>query len=188
MKVLVIVDMQNDFIYGELGTAEAKAIVPVVVEKLREYEEEHPLVLFTKDTHYNNYNDTQEGKNLPIPHCIEGTSGWSICKDISSVVNCNPNFYSYSDDYIVKSRIYKNTFGSLRLAELLKDNEDLIDEVIFMGVCTDICVVSNALLTKAFCPEMKVTVDASCCAGTTHENHLAALQVMKSCQVNVIGE
>ncbi len=116
MKVLVIVDMQNDFIYGELGTAEAKAIVPVVVEKLREYEEEHPLVLFTKDTHYNNYNDTQEGKNLPIPHCIEGTSGWSICKDISSVVNCNPNFYSYSDDYIVKSRIYKNTFGSLRLA------------------------------------------------------------------------
>lgn len=188
MKVLVIVDMQNDFLSGVLGTSEAQAIVPVVIEKLKEYEQEQPLVLFTKDTHYSNYSDTQEGKILSVPHCIEGTKGWSICKDISSVVDRNPNFYSYSDSDIVRSRIHKNTFGSLRLAELIKKYENITDEVIFMGVCTDICVVSNVLLVKAYCPELKITVDASCCAGTTPENHLAALQIMKSCQVNVIGE
>lgn len=188
MKVLVIVDMQNDFIYGSLGTPEAQTIVPVMVERLKEYEQEHPLVLFTKDTHYNNYMDTQEGKNLPIPHCIEDTTGWSICKSISSVVDRNPNFYFYSDDDILHSRIYKNTFSSIRLAEVIDEYEDHIDEVIFMGVCTDICVVSNALLVKAYCPELKITVDASCCAGTALENHKAALQVMKCCQINVIGE
>lgn len=188
MKVLVIVDMQNDFIYGPLGTPESQAIIPVMAERLKEYEYEHPLVLFTKDTHYSDYMDTQEGKNLPVSHCIEDTPGWSICKAISSVVDRNPNFYSYSGNDIVGSRIYKNTFGSMRLAELLRDNEDKIDEVVFMGVCTDICVVSNAILVKAYCPEMRVTVDASCCAGTTPENHKAALQVMKCCQINVIGE
>ena len=188
MKVLVIVDMQNDFLYGPLGTPEAQAIIPVMVERLKEYEQEQPLVLFTKDTHYCNYSYTQEGKSLPIPHCIEGTPGWSICKDISSVVDRNPNFYFYSDSDIVRSRIYKNTFGSLRLAELLQNHKDQLDEIIFMGVCTDICVVSNALLVKASCPEVKITVDASCCAGTTSENHQAALQVMKCCQINVIGE
>ena len=188
MKVLGIVDMQNDFLYGALGTPEAQAIVPVMVEKLKEYEQEQPLVLFTKDTHYSNYSDTQEGKMLPTPHCIEGTKGWSICKDISSVVDRNPNFYFYSDSDIVRSRIYKNTFGSLRLAELLKKYSNQIDEVVFMGVCTDICVMSNVLLVKSYCPEMKITVDVSCCAGTTPENHQAALQVMKNCQINVIGE
>lgn len=188
MKLLAIIDMQNDFIYGSLGTPEAQAIVPVMVERLKEYEQEHPLVVFTKDTHYANYMGTQEGKNLPVPHCIEDTSGWSICKSISSVVDRNPNFYFYSDGDIMSSRIYKNTFGSIRLAELINEYEDEIDEVIFMGVCTDICVVSNALLVKAYSPEMKITVDASCCAGTTPENHKAALQTMKMCQINVIGE
>ena len=188
MKLLVIVDMQNDFIYGSLGTPEAQAIVPVMVERLKEYEQEQPLVLFTKDTHHNNYMDTQEGKNLPIPHCIEDTSGWSICKPISSVVDRNPHFYFYSSDDIMGSRIYKNTFGSIRLAELINECEDEIDEVVFMGVCTDICVVSNALLVKAYCPELKITVDASCCAGVTPETHKAALTTMKMCQINVIGE
>ena len=188
MKVIVIVDMQNDFINGPLGTQEARNILPVMVERLRGYEIEQPLVLFTKDTHYDNYMDTQEGKNLPIPHCIEDTQGWSICKSISSVVDYNSNFLFYSDNDIVRSRIYKNTFSSIRLAEILNQYEDEFEEVIFMGVCTDICVVSNVLLVKAYCPELKITVDASCCAGTTPENHKAALQVMKSCQINVIGE
>lgn len=188
MKVLVIVDMQNDFIFGPLGTAESKAVVPVMVERLKEYEQEQPLVLFTKDTHHSDYMDTYEGQNLPIPHCVEDTMGWSICKNISSVVDRNPNFYFYSDEDIMSSRIYKNTFGSIRLAELINEYEDQIDEVIFMGVCTDICVVSNALLVKAYCPELKITVDASCCAGTTPENHKAALQTMKMCHINVVHE
>ena len=188
MKVIVIVDMQNDFINGPLGTQEARNILPVMVERLKEYEYEQPLILFTKDTHYDNYLDTQEGRNLPVPHCIEDTTGWSICKSISSLVDLNPNFLFYSDNDIVRSRIYKNTFGSIRLAEVLNQCEDEFEEVIFMGVCTDICVVSNALLIKACCPELKITVDASCCAGTTPANHMAALQVMKSCQINVIGE
>ena len=188
MKVIVIVDMQNDFVNGPLGTPEARNILPVMVERLREYQSEQPLIFFTKDTHYDNYLDTQEGVNLPVAHCIEDTNGWSICKSISSFVDLNPNFLFYSDDSIIRSRIYKNTFGSIRLAEVINEYEDEIDEVIFMGVCTDICVVSNALLVKAYCPELKITVDASCCAGTTPENHMAALQVMKSCQINVIGE
>ena len=188
MKVIVIVDMQNDFINGSLGTQEARDILPVMVKRLRAYESEQPLVLFTKDTHSGDYMDTQEGKNLPVPHCIEGTTGWSICKSISSVVDYNSNFLFYSDDSIIRSRIHKNTFGSVRLAEIINEYEDEFEEVIFMGVCTDICVASNALLVKAYCPELKITVDASCCAGTTPANHMAALQVMKSCQINVIGE
>lgn len=190
MKIIVIVDMQNDFVTGVLGTPEARAIVPTMVERLRELNAGDNLIMFTKDTHYADYMDTQEGKNLPVPHCIEGTPGWSIVKDISSVVDYGSNFCFYSAKDIMKSRVLKNTFGSIRLAEIIKSllPDNPIDEVILMGVCTDICVVSNAMLIKAFCPEVQVTVDASCCAGVTPERHLAALETMKSCQIKVINE
>ena len=190
MKIIVVVDMQNDFIDGALGTPEAQAIVPIMVDRLKELNSGDNLVMFTKDTHYADYMDTQEGKNLPVPHCIEGTMGWSINKQISSVVDYGSNFCYYSAKDIMKSRVLKGTFGSIRLAEIIKGicAENPIDEVILMGVCTDICVVSNAMLIKAFCPEVLLTVDASCCAGVTPERHLAALETMKSCQINVINE
>lgn len=195
MKIIVIVDMQNDFVTGCLGSSEAQAIVPVMIDRLKEYNSGENLVLFTKDTHYDNYMDTQEGKNLPVPHCIEGTEGWSIVKDISSFVDYGSHFCTYSAADIIKSRILKNTFGSTQLAEIIEDivadgSEDTytVDEVIFMGVCTDICVISNVMLVKAHCPELLVTVDASCCAGVTPESHRNALAAMKMCQVNVINE
>ncbi len=195
MKIIVVVDMQNDFVTGCLGSSEAQAIVPVMVERLKEYDSSENLVFFTKDTHYDNYMDTQEGKNLPVPHCIEGTPGWSIVKDISSYVDYGSRFCTYSAADVIKSRVLKNTFGSTQLAEIIEDivadgSEDTytVDEVIFMGVCTDICVISNVMLIKAHCPELLVTVDASCCAGVTPESHKNALAAMKMCQVNVINE
>lgn len=200
MKIVVVVDMQNDFIDGVLGTPEAQAIVPVMVERLKELDDGNTLLFFTKDTHFVNYLDTQEGKNLPVAHCIEGTSGWSINKQISSYVDYGSNFLTYSTHDIRKSRVLKHTFGSTELAAIIRDlshkclaasNEvpdTKLDEVILMGVCTDICVVSNALLLKAYCPELPITVDASCCAGVTPESHKNALAAMKMCQINIINE
>ena len=190
MKIVIVVDMQNDFVTGCLGTPEAQAIVPVMVDRLKELNTSSNLILFTKDTHYDDYMETQEGKNLPIPHCIEGTSGWSIVKEVSSFVDYNGNFCTYSGSSIIRGRVRKNTFGSVDLANLVKTLCEInpIDEVILMGVCTDICVISNAVLIKAYCPETLVTVDASCCAGVTPESHKAALTTMKMCQINVIGE
>ena len=190
MKIIIVVDMQNDFIDGALGSPEAQAIVPVMVERLKELSASDNLIMFTKDTHYTNYMDTQEGKNLPVPHCIEGTPGWCINKQISSFVDYGSNFCFYFGEDIMNSRVLKNTFGSIRLAEIVRDIflDDPVDEVLLMGVCTDICVISNAMLIKAYCPEVRVTVDASCCAGTTPDNHKAALTTMKMCQINVIGE
>jgi nicotinamidase-related amidase len=192
MKIVVVVDMQNDFITGPLGSPEAHAIVPKMVETLEGMQGYDHLILFTKDTHQKDYLETQEGQNLPVEHCIEGTSGWSICKPISSLVDHGKFLLYHGAKDIVKGRFYKPTFGSIRLAEELQHICALpdtdIEEIIFMGVCTDICVVSNVLLAKAYCPEVKITVDASCCAGVTPERHLAALETMKSCQVNVINE
>lgn len=193
MKIVVVVDMQNDFIDGVLGTPEAQAIVPVMVDRLHELDDGETLLFFTKDTHSADYLETQEGKNLPIEHCIEGTPGWSINKQISSYTDYGSNFLTYSTHDIRKSRVLKPTFGSLELANtirgLVNDNPHIdIDEIILMGVCTDICVVSNALLLKAYCPETLITVDASCCAGVTPETHAAALTTMKSCQINVIND
>lgn len=193
MKVIVLVDVQGDFIYGPLGSPEAQAIVPTICQRVVEIAEgcdEAPLVLFTKDTHYENYMETQEGRNLPVSHCVWGTSGWSIAKAISSTIDyARPGLFRfYSSDITINSRILKETFGSMELAKLIASLSDSIDEVIFMGVCTDICVVSNVLLTKAYAPEVLITVDASCCAGVTPEKHAAALETMKSCQVNVINE
>ena len=190
MKVLVVVDMQNDFIDGALGTPEAQAIVPKVKQKLIDNNGTDTLVLLTKDSHTDDYMNTQEGKNLPVPHCIYMTKGWSLHKEISEMVDDFCKFYLYSDKNIIKSRIEKNTFGSVELgkiiAKLYKKKE--INSVELVGLCTDICVISNALLIKAFCPEIPITVDASCCAGVTPESHKNALNAMKMCQINIINE
>lgn len=174
-KVLVIIDMQNDFIDGSLGTKEAQVIVPKIVEKIKSFD---GLIYITMDTHEKDYLDTQEGKNLPIKHCIYKTYGWNLNNEISSEIHAYSNYL-------------KPTFGSIELANDLvynfKTRTDL-DEIILVGLCTDICVISNALLLKAFLPEVKITVDASCCAGVTPESHKNALEAMKMCQINIINE
>ena len=191
MKVIVIVDMQNDFVTGPLGSPEAQAIIPTICERTVEIAKsgtEPTLVLFTKDTHYENYLDTQEGENLPVPHCIIGTPGWSIVKDISSTIDYEPTglFAFWSDSQVRKSRILKNTFGSKALVDILVSMRDKIEEIIFMGVCSNICVISNCLATKMMLPETLITVYSNCCAGTTPEAHEQAMAVMRSCQINVV--
>ena len=168
MKILVVVDMQNDFIDGALGTAEAVAIVPRVIEKIKEYENSDNTVIYTKDTHFDNYMDTREGRHLPVPHCIKGTVGHDIPSEILR-----------GHDLIIE----KPTFGSTELLEYLEGID--FDEIELIGLCTDICVVSNALLVKARFPEREVSVDSSCCAGVTPATHEAAITTMKMCQINV---
>ena len=170
-KILIVVDMQNDFIDGSLGTKEAEAIVSAVIEKIKEYPKQD--VYATRDTHPEDYLNTQEGKNLPVEHCIKGTKGWEIKSDIAEL--------------ILKDHIFdKPTFGSVQLAEAVKKmNEEEPLEIELIGLCTDICVVSNALLLKAFLPEVRISVDSSCCAGVTPEKHEAALETMRSCQIQV---
>lgn len=191
MKVLVIVDMQKDFIDGSLGTPEAQAIVPNVVEKLRNHKNTDTVVLFTKDTHYKDYLATPEGEKLPVEHCIEGTEGWAIDRAIHNEFKSG-GYATYSAGDIVNGRIIKPTFGSYDLIDVLCDidvqTEEGIFEIEFCGVCTDICVISNVLMTKAAFWNTPIVVDASCCAGVTPEKHAAALEVMKSCQIDVIGE
>lgn len=187
-KILVVVDMQVDFIDGALGSAEAQAIVPNVVEKLKNIDKSNTLVLFTKDTHYDDYFETLEGKMLPVNHCIENTPGWCINKEISSVVDRGEGYMHYGSETIINSRIYKFTFGSDVLQDFLYEHQEDIEEIEFCGVCTDICVVSNALMARQALPNTRIIVDASCCAGVTPEKHLAALEVMKSCQIEVINE
>ncbi len=170
-KVLVVIDMQNDFIDGSLGTKEAEAIVPNVVEKIKSYNTED--IFATRDTHQPDYMETQEGKNLPVEHCIEGTNGWEINTEVAKALG----------EAII---IDKPTFGSTILADTLKkmnDKEEI--EIELVGLCTDICVVSNALMLKATMPEVKISVDASCCAGVTPDKHNAALETMRSCQISI---
>lgn len=180
-KILVVVDMQNDFIDGPLGTPEARAIVDNVCAKIREGEWDR--IFFTHDTHDENYLETQEGKKLPVKHCIQNTYGWRL----------NPNVEAASDDkdYDNVEFVDKITFGSVGLACKIDplvwdDNITESDiELTLIGVCTDICVISNALLLKAHYPEMKIVVDAACCAGTTPEKHRMALVTMDSCQIEI---
>ena len=171
-KILIVIDMQNDFIDGALGTAEAVGIVEAVKEKIRSYPAAD--VIATMDTHFDNYMQTQEGKYLPVPHCIRETAGWEIRPEIA--------------DLLKEAKIYeKPTFGSTQLAADLKaaaEKEEI--ELELIGLCTDICVVSNALLLKAQMPEVKISVDASCCAGVTPVKHEADLETMRSCQIQVI--
>ena len=179
MKTLVVIDMQNDFIDGALGTPEAQAIVPKVAHKIEEYLDRGDQVIFTRDTHHRNYLETLEGKKLPVEHCIEETAGWMIDRRLQEYVK------PYEGNVINKF-----TFGCanwiIRLAPARFAYP--VDGIELVGLCTDICVVSNALILKANFPETEITVDASCCAGTTPENHKAALQVMKCCQINIVGE
>lgn len=177
-KILVIVVMQNDFIDGALGTPEARSIVDNICEKIKY--EEWDRVYIIQDTHDNNYLQTQEGKFLPIEHCIRSNRGWGIHSRIfGSIIG--------SSDW---TWLYKSTFDCLELVENVFDESiDVSDtEVTLVGVCTDICVISNALLLKTHFPELKIVVDASCCAGSNPEKHLAALEVMKSCQIYVVNE
>lgn len=166
-KTLIVIDMQKDFIDGALGTKEAVAIVENVKKKIAEYQENGDEIIFTRDTHQKDYLNTNEGRYLPVEHCIEGTEGWQIQQGLE-----------------VPEAIYINkpTFGYLNWKEYN------LEEVEIIGLCTDICVVSNALIIKATYPEIKVTVDAGCCAGVTPESHTAALTTMKMCQVEVIHE
>lgn len=171
-KILIVVDMQNDFIDGSLGTKEAVAILPAVKAKIKAYKDKGDIIIYTRDTHQENYLLTQEGKKLPVPHCIEGTEGWEI-----------------ADGLMVEKAevINKETFGfygwDRYLAPYLEGEDEVSVELI--GLCTDICVVSNAIVIKTFFPDIPVYVDAKCCAGVTPETHKAALETMKMCQVNV---
>lgn len=167
MKTLIVVDVQNDFVTGALGTPEAQMIIPNVKAKIKEYQDRGDEIIFTRDTHQSNYLETNEGKHLPVEHCIENTDGWKIVYGLDAP-NC--------------SYVNKHTFGWTHW------NNRTFNEIELIGLCTDICVVSNALILKAMFPEIKITVDASCCAGVTPESHKAALTTMKMCQINVIGE
>lgn len=173
MKTLIVVDMQNDFIDGALGTKEAVAIVPNVKAKIEQYQAAGDQIIFTRDTHFENYLETQEGKNLPVEHCIKGTDGWQISSELDVREN----------DLIFD----KVTFG-FDWSTAIKETPDLIkgDEIEFVGLCTDICVISNAFAIKTVLPEMPLSVDPSCCAGVTPESHNNALEAMKMCQVKVL--
>ena len=174
-KILLVIDMQNDFIDGALGTPEAVAIVENVKAKIKTYPKED--VFATRDTHTNYYLDTQEGHNLPVPHCIRGTEGWEIRPDVAELI---------FPDHVID----KPTFCSTQLArlmEIFERREDEGIEIELIGLCTDICVVSNALYLKATLPETPISCDASCCAGVTPAKHEAALETMRSCQIKVIN-
>jgi nicotinamidase/pyrazinamidase len=170
MNYLIVVDMQNDFVTGALGTEEAEKIVPSVKEKIEKFNGE---IIFTRDTHQKNYLDTQEGKLLPVPHCIEGTEGFEIVPELDTA------------GYKI---INKPTFGSKELGEYLtlENKKEKIESITLVGLCTDICVISNAMLIKAFLPEVPITVDSSCCAGVTPESHQRALESMKTCQIQIM--
>lgn len=164
MKTLIVVDMQNDFITGSLGSKLAEAIVPDVVKKVKNFDGK---VIFTRDTHFADYIKSQEGRNLPVEHCIKDTDGWQICDELKPYVN---------------EVVDKITFGSVDLPKLIIDAE----EIELCGLCTDICVISNAMILKATFPEVKIVVDSNCCAGVSVESHNTALAAMRSVQIEVM--
>lgn len=175
-KLLAVIDMQKDFIDGSLGTNEAVAIVPFVCEKIKEYVANGDEIIFTKDTHFENYLNTQEGKKLPVKHCIKGTEGHDLCNEIREL-NVEENHKVYE----------KLTFGSSELAkDLMEHKYDEYDFIEVIGLCTDICVISNAMLFKTYLLEAEVYVDSKCCAGVTPSSHENALEAMKMCQINII--
>lgn len=173
-QILVVVDMQNDFVTGPLGTPEARTILPKVAEKVKNFP---GRVLFTRDTHEENYLESREGRALPVPHCIRGSRGWEICPELETLRKEEP--------------VDKPTFGSTGLGEVLRAADqygEKIGKITLVGVCTDICVISNALLLRAFLPEAEIAVDAACCAGVTPESHQTALRAMKACQIAIENE
>lgn len=176
MKVLIVVDMQNDFIDGTLGTKEAVAILPNVKDKISQYQQEGLPIIFTRDTHDVNYLESQEGNNLPVEHCLINTEGWEISSELDT-----------RNSLILD----KPSFGSLDLALQLQNqyqSEESLMEFELVGLCTDICVISNAIILKAALPEAKIIVDPACCAGVTPESHNNALAAMKMCQITILNE
>lgn len=174
-KLLIVVDMQKDFVNGSLGSEIAGAIVPNVVNKIESFNGD---IIATYDTHFENYMETTEGKKLPVPHCIKGTNGWKLDSNVQIALD-KKGF----------TAVEKNTFGSIDLPKIISDNYNVNNiEIELVGLCTDICVVSNALLLKANFPEIPITVDASCCAGVSVETHNSAIATMRCCQINIIGE
>ena len=168
MKYLIVVDMQTDFITGSLGSKDAEAIVPAVVDKVKNFDGE---VIFTRDTHFDNYLHTQEGKNLPVLHCIKDTAGWQICDELKPYV---------------KTAVNKVTFGSMDLPSIIKKSVEDIEEIELCGLCTDICVISNAMILKAAFPETRIAVNALCCAGVTKKSHNTALDAMRAVQIEIL--
>ncbi len=167
MKYLIVVDMQKDFISGSLGSTDAKAIVENVVDKVKSFD---GRVIFTRDTHAENYMETQEGRNLPVKHCIKDTEGWQICEELQP----------YAETVIDKV-----TFGCIDLPSIIQGQNEKLDEIELCGLCTDICVISNAMVLKAAFPEVKISVASSCCAGVTKESHNTALDAMKAVQIEI---
>jgi nicotinamidase-related amidase len=172
-KILIVVDMQHDFIDGALGSPEAMAIVPNVAAKINEYEANGDAIIYTADTHFENYMETMEGEKLPVPHCIHATGGWHIPEDL----------------YIAnKPIVHKYSFGSINLHHYIDavSGADEIESIEFVGLCTDICVISNVMIIKAYYPNTKIIVDSSCCAGVTPESHTRALEAMKMCHIEIV--
>ena len=165
MKTLIVVDMQNDFITGSLGSHQAEMIVPYVKELVESFDGD---VIFTRDTHGDNYLETSEGKKLPVKHCIKGTWGWEICDELKP---------------FVKTVIDKETFGSMKLPMAINDYCDGIE---LCGLCTDICVISNAMIVKAAYPEKDIKIHKNGCAGVTPESHENALLAMQAVQIEII--
>jgi len=182
MNVLIVVDMQKDFIDGAVGSKEAMGIVKNVVKRVESSTDE--LILFTKDTHGEDYLSTPEGKKLPIPHCIEGTDGWQINEAILTAWRDNKNTIKIPE--LSDNTITKPVFGSTRLVEFLKSRKEDITEIEILGLCTDICVISNALMIKNTMPEIPISVNAACSAGITPQSHQEALNVMGMCQIDII--
>ncbi len=173
MNILIVIDMQNDFIDGALGTEEAVSIVPAVVDKIRNFD---GPVLYTRDTHGEDYLQTQEGENLPVPHCIKDSDGWQLQEEIRALAE--------DADALI---IDKPSFGSTELPEAVEKlaEKEPIESITIVGLCTDICVISNAMILKAFLPEVPIIIDASCCAGVTPQSHKNALEAMQSCQMKI---
>lgn len=167
-KTIIVVDMQNDFVTGSLGTKEACKTVPVIEKLLKENQENQ--IIFTQDTHHEDYLSTSEGKMLPVEHCMKGTKGWEII----------PELKEWTHQAIM---VEKPTFGSLKLPQLISQNQP--EQIILVGVCSDICVISNALILKAYFPETSIIVYENACAGVTPDKHQAAIETMKSCQIDV---
>lgn len=181
-KVLVVIDMQNDFIDGVLGTEQAREILPYMEARIKNSKDE--LILFTQDTHYSDYLSTPEGKKLPVPHCIEGTEGWLIHESLLNAWEKNGG--TIKDNSIPSHTFIKNVFGSTELVDYLNKHQAIISEIELVGVCTDICVISNAIMIKNTLPHIPLVIDASLCAGVSPESHTRALEAMKVCQIDVI--
>ena len=173
-KYLIVVDMQTDFVNGALGTKEAEGILAGVVRKINDFEGE---IFVTFDTHFENYMQSLEGEKLPVPHCIKGSAGHALNPAVEAALSQKPH-----------RNVEKYTFGTFDIADAIRQADDTAFEIELIGLCTDICVISNALILRAAFPNTKISVDAACCAGVTPQKHLAALEVMRSCQIDVYND